>query len=219
MRQIVFVVLALMAFIACEKDPDLEKVQDDYMVYTQYNKGVAFSDFKTFYAPDSILRIGNEQNQTYLTNTSAQTMIQAYVTNLENRGFKRVAQKDSADFGVQLSYIENTQYVMDWWGGDYPWIAYPYYWSPSYWGPSYGDWFYPYPITYSFSTGTLMGELLELTPAGKQGTAGSTNITVMWSSLISGFIYGSGNMNVNKVVASIDQAFVQSPYLKTTQAK
>lgn len=219
MRQIVFAPLALMAFIACEKDPDLDKVQDDYMVYTQYDKAANFSELKTFYAPDSILKIGNEKNATYITNTSAQTMIQAYVTNLENRGFKRVAQKDSADFGLQVSYIENTQYVMDWWGGDYPWVAYPYYWSPNYWGPSYSDWYYPYPITYSFSTGTLMGEILELTPADKQGTAGSSTLHVEWSSLISGFIYGSGNMDVNRVVASINQAFVQSPYLKTTQAK
>lgn len=220
MRKIVFVVLTLMAFIACEKDPDLDKVQDDYMVYTQYDKDVNFSGFKTFYVPDSILLIGNDKSETYLTNSNAQTLIKAYVSNLESRGFKEVTQKDSADLGLQLSYIENTQYVMDWWNGDYPWVDYPYYWSPDYWWSWYDGWYYPYPITYSFSTGTLMGELLDLTAqkTASTATSSSSKITVLWSSLISGFIYGSGNMNVNQAVVSINQAFSQSPYLKTTKA-
>lgn len=216
MKKLFFGLLAFVALVGCEKDPDLDKVQDDYIVYTQYDKSAGFSTFKTFYVPDSILLIGNSGSETYLTSAGAQSVINAYKTNMEQRGFREVSEKDDADLGLQLSYIENTQYVSDWWGGDYPWLGYDDYWGPGYWNPLYDGWgwYYPYPITYSFSTGTLMGELVDLMVPGS--ASATSKIPVVWSSLISGFVYGSGSLNANQTITSVNQAFAQSPYLKTT---
>lgn len=218
MKKLFFALLAIVAFASCEKDPDLDKVQDDYLVYTQYDKNANFQSFKTYYVPDSILLISNKSQANYWTGTNAEQIVNTYVTNLDKRGFTRVTDKEDADLGLQLSYIENTQYVADWWG-DYPWLDYPYYWAPDYWWPGYvgPGWYYPYPVVYTFSTGTLMGELVDLKSVSSSGSS-SQKVPVLWSSLTSGFLYGSNNIDLNKAVAAINQAFSQSAYLKTTAA-
>ncbi|MGL4291978.1 MAG: DUF4136 domain-containing protein [Bacteroidales bacterium] len=221
MKKTFFALLAILAiFASCEKDPDLDKVQDQYMVYTQHDKNVSFDTFKSFYIPDSILIVGNSDKKTYLKSeesNAASKIIDAYVSNMEKRGFKKVDDKTEADLGLQLSFIEETRYLTNWWD-------YPYYWEPGYWwngwyGPNW-NWYYPYPITYSFTTGTLLGELIDLKKANSTTKESTTTPkpTVVWSSFISGFIYNLNSIDVNQAVSSVNQAFVQSAYLKTTPA-
>ena len=46
-----------------------------------------------------------------------------------------------------------------WYGGGW----YNGWWGPGYWGPYWNDWYYPYPVTYSYNTGTLIMEMVNLT--------------------------------------------------------
>ena len=102
------------------------------------------------------------------------------------------------------------------WGWSSPYYAwggyYPGYWYPGYWGGNWGGgWYYPYPITYSYSTGSLLADMINLknAPEGQK-----EKLTVVWNAYISGLLGGSGSLNVNRTTTAINQAFTQSPYLK-----
>lgn len=195
---------------ACEKTPDTGKLDDDYLVYTNYDDDTDFSKFSTFYVPDSVLIIDNSSNKPkYLYGTPASDIIIAnYVTGMEKAGFVRTLDKEEADLGMQISYVEDT-YKFRYYN-NYPWwYGYPWYWNCSYWG-DWGDWFWPYNITYSYSTGSVLGELVNLTEPESR----SAHLKVVWSNYISGLLNSDGSLNTAEVQQAIAQAFAQSPYLK-----
>lgn len=201
---------AVLLVTACEKTPDTGKLDDDYLVYTNYDDDTDFAKFTTFYVPDSVLIIDNSSNKPkYLYGTPASDIIIAnYVKGMENAGYVRTLDKDEADLGLQVSYVEET-YKFRYYN-NYPWwYGYPWYWNFSYWG-DWGGWYWPYDITYSYSTGSLLGELVDLTLP--EGT--SKQLKVVWSSYISGLLNGDGSLNTTEVTQAIGQAFSQSTYLK-----
>ncbi len=202
--------VAALLVTACEKTPDTGKLDDDYLVYTNYDDDTDFAKFTTFYVPDSVLIIDNSSNKPkYLYGTPASDIIIAnYVKGMENAGYVRTLDKDEADLGLQVSYVEET-YKFRYYN-NYPWwYGYPWYWNFSYWG-DWGGWYWPYDITYSYSTGSLLGELVDLTLP--EGT--SKQLKVVWSSYISGLLNGDGSLNTTEVIQAIGQAFSQSTYLK-----
>ena len=58
MKRLIPILLAVFAFAASEKDPDMDKLDNDYLVYTNYDKKADFKQFSTYYIPDSVLVIG-----------------------------------------------------------------------------------------------------------------------------------------------------------------
>ena len=198
---------------ACEKTPDTGKLDNDYLVYTNYDDDTDFAKFVTFYVPDSVLIItGNADKPKYLYGTPASEIIIAnYVEGMEGAGYVRTLDKNLADLGLQVSYVEETyqfRYI-----NNYPWwYGYPWYWNFGYWG-NWGGWYWPYNVTYSYSTGSVLGELVDLTIP--EGT--SKQLKVVWSSYISGLLNSNGTLNTTSVQEAINQAFSQSPYLKAAR--
>ena len=151
MKKLIPILLAVFALVSCEKDPDMDKLDNEYLVFTSHDTSTKFNDFSTYY-------------------------FHGYY----NDG--------------------------PWWG------YYPGYWYPGYWGGNWGGgWYYPYPITYSYSTGSLLADMINLknAPEGQK-----EKLTVVWNAYISGLLGGSGSLNVNRTTTAINQAFTQSPYLK-----
>lgn len=213
MKKLIPFLFALFLFASCEKEPDTDKLNDQYLVYTQYDKSATFSNFNTFYIPDSVLVITSSKDPVYWVdseNPNAEKIISAYVTNMEKRGFERVDKKADADLGLQVSYIENTNYFVDY-NNDYWWWGYPGYWSPGFWGNGWNNWYYPYPVAYSYSTGSLLTELVDL-----NSSTANKKLTVVWNSFISGLLSGNETIDITKTIAGVNQSFTQSPYLKTT---
>lgn len=205
-RLIPALLVAVFAFAACEKDPDMGKVDSQYLVYTNYDKQADFNKFSTYYLPDSILIIGNSAKPEYWKGAEAADILNAYSQNLEARGFMPAADKESADLGVQVSYVMSTYYFTDY-GQPEWWWGYPGYWGSGYWG-DWNGWYYPYAVNYSYSTNSFITELLDLTVAEGAGK----KLPVVWTSYMSGLAYSS---SVNKTLAvnGVNQAFKQSPYL------
>ena len=58
-KQLIPILLAGIALTACEKEPDTDKLDNHYLVYTDYDKGTNFEALMTYYVPDSILYINN----------------------------------------------------------------------------------------------------------------------------------------------------------------
>jgi hypothetical protein len=208
MKKIIFIsTLALLA-IACHKEPYPQDSDNEYLVYTAPDKGVDFTKFTTFDIPDSLLIIGQDEKPVYSQSNNALALIQAYRTNMEKMGFIYTPSNPDADLGIQLTYMINTERYVQYYGDPYWWLDYPGYWSPGYWGDWYG-YYCPYRVTYTFSTNALVADIVDLT--AEQGSG--KNLEIIWTSYIGGPAGPSASYDVQRMKASIDQAFAQSPYL------
>lgn len=210
MKKLIPLLFVATLLVACEKEPNLDKVQNDYVVYTQYDKDANFSKGNTFYIADSVLVIGdNTKGATYLNGSVSDFIIDTYSSQLQSRGYTRVADKSLATYGLQLSYVESTYYYVNnpiWWS------SYPWYWSPSYWWPWFdGGWYHPYPFLYSYTNHSLVCEMLDITSVTETSTTAKP--TVIWNNYITG-IQSFSTSNESKLSAAIDQSFKQSAYIQ-----
>lgn len=207
MKRLIPILLAVFAFAACEKDPDMDKLDNDYLVYTNYDKSADFKEFTTYYLPDKILVISDKEEPEYLEGEAAQEILAAYKSNMDARGYTLAASKEEAQLGIQVSYIKSTYFFTDY-GQPEWWWGYPGYWNSGYWGNWGGGWYYPYAVNYSYSTNSFITEILNLdAPEGAK-----EKLPILWSSYMTGLVY-STNMNKVLAVKGVNQAFAQSPYL------
>ena len=209
-KTIHYLAIALLsaAICACQKEPSTSGLHKDYLVYTDYDTATDFAALETYFLPDSILLIGDRNRTEYWKDAPALEIIGKVAANLDAAGFRRTQEKDTADVGIQLSYVEKETYFV---GYDYPywWWYYPYYWTPAYWGDWIG-WYYPYRVYYGYTAGSLLVEMLNLDGT----TQGDKKLPVVWDSFIGGLLTSSQQLNQQRTLAAVDQAFVQSPYLK-----
>lgn len=157
MKKLLFPLFMLaMIVTSCEKDPDMNKLDSDYSVYTDYDNSVHFNEFSTYYLPDSILVPDNSLKANYWKDENAQNIISAVAHEMEQKGYVRTEDKEKANVGIQLSYAQQRIQITTggWYGG---------WWDAGFWGPYWGGgWYYPYPVTYSYDTGTLIMEMVDL---------------------------------------------------------
>lgn len=206
-----FVVLVVAA--SCQKEPDMDKLSSNFMVYTEYDKNADFSSFATFYLPDTIKVLGSKVTNWVGTafsqddgDPNAEKIITATAVNLEARGYTRIEdpeQRTTADIGIQLSYVEDTYYVT--------YYNTPYYWYDWWWGYNWGPaWGYVYPtysMTYSYQVGSLLGEMIYIDKA-------ASKLYPVWSFYVVGSMSGSTYTDITRAVNGVNQAFIQSPYVK-----
>ena len=116
MKKLIPILLAVFALVSCEKDPDMDKLDNEYLVFTSHDTSTKFNDFSTYYIPDSILIIGDKKDPEYWKDENAQTIINAFKTKMNAAGYTAV-DKDDADLGLQVStyYLWLLQY-RSWWG-------------------------------------------------------------------------------------------------------
>ena len=179
-----FVVLVVAA--SCQKEPDMDKLSSNFMVYTEYDKNADFSSFATFYLPDTIKVLGSKVTNWVGTafsqddgDPNAEKIITSTAVNLEARGYTRIEdpeQRTTADIGIQLSYVEDTYYVT-------------------------------YYMTYSYQVGSLLGEMIYIDKA-------ASKLYPMWSFYVVGSMSGSTYTDITRAVNGVNQAFIQSPYVK-----
>lgn len=211
MKRLIPILLAVLPLTACEKDPDLDKLDGDYLVYTAHDTSTRFAAFSTYYLPGAILVIGDKEEAEYWDDERAQEIVSAFASGMDAAGYVRVADKDEATLGLQLSYVASTYYLTGVAGGSPWWSGFPGYWSPGYWGGYWGGgWYYPYPVTFSYSTGSLLAELVDLeAPEGQK-----EKLPVVWDAYVSGLLDPGGTLSVPLTVSAVAQAFAQSPYLR-----
>ncbi len=206
MKRLTPLLLILLALASCQKDPDTSELSGNFFVYTGYDTSENFGDFETYYLPDSILLITSSKTPTYWKDERAQLLLSTVISNMDNCGYVRVADKEDADLGIQLSYIESTYYFTNY-SNPYWWWDYPGYWYPGYWGNWWGGWYYPYAVTYNYTTGSMLMEMIKLDTEAKK-------LPIIWNAYMSGLLYSSSNINIKLAANAIDQAFEQSSYLE-----
>lgn len=209
MKKILFFSALALLVAACHKEPYPQDADNEYLVYTSPSKDVNFASFKTFDLADSLLIIGQSDKPVYSQSAEALALIQAVRTNLENYGYIYTPSNPDADLGVQMTYIIKTERYVKYYNDPYWWLDYPGYWPSGYWG-NWTGFYYPYPVTYTYTTNALVTDMVDLTGEEKEGTP----LEVVWTSYIGGPAGSSVKSDVNRMKASIDQAFAQSAYLK-----
>jgi hypothetical protein len=211
MKKILLIPALVLLAVACHKEPYIDS-DNEYLVYTSPGKDVTFASFTTFDLADSLLVIGQSAKPEYSQSQNALALIQAVRTNMENAGYIYTPDNPDADLGIQMTYVIKTDRYVQYYNDPYWWLNYPGYWSPGYWG-NYVGFYYPYPVTYTYSTNALMVDMADLTTP-KTGTEA---LKVVWSVYIGGPAGSSVASDVEVMKNAIDQAFVQSPYLKKTR--
>ncbi len=211
MKKILFFsALALMA-VACHKEPYPQDGDMEYLVYTAPAKDVNFANFQTFDMADSVLVIGQSEKPQYSASDNALALIQQYRTNMEKLGYIYTPSNPDADLGIQLTYVVKTERYVQYYDDPYWWLDYPGYWPSGYWG-NWTGWYYPYPVTYTYTTNALITDMVDLTGEEKEGA----KLEIVWSNYIGGPAGSSVSNDVERMKAAIDQAFAQSPYLSRT---
>ena len=211
MKKILLIPALVLLAVACHKEPYMDS-DNEYLVYTSPGKDATFASFTTFDLADSLLVIGQSAKPEYSQSQNALALIQAVRTNMENAGYIYTPDNPDADLGIQMTYVIKTDRYVQYYNDPYWWLNYPGYWSPGYWG-NYVGFYYPYPVTYTYSTNALMVDMVDLTTP-KTGTEA---LEVVWSVYIGGPAGSSVASDVEVMKNAIDQAFVQSPYLKKTR--
>ncbi len=214
MKKILLFSAAVILLAACHKEPYPQDSDNEYLVYTSPGKDVNFSQYKTFDIADSLLVIGQGDKPVYSQTQSALALIQAYRTNMEKLGYIYTPSNPDADLGIQVTYIIKTERYVQYYDNPYWWLDYPGYWPAGYWGSWHG-FYYPRPVVYTYTTNALLADIVNLTSE----MSVDKPLEVLWTSYIGGPAGSSYQNDVERMKAAIDQAFVQSPYLKPSQTK
>ncbi len=217
MKRVIPILLMAIAFIACQNEPDLNSLTSDLIVYTNYDKDCNFGNYKTFAIPDSILVLSDNKKPVYISSDDPRTsaITGAIISEMEQRGYQEVDDYRAADFGIQTSFVKNTNTIVSYAAANpYWWYGYDYYWPYSYWNPYYAGWgpYYAYPITYTYTVGSFITEIVAL----KDANPTTKKIPVVWTAYMVGVMSGN-QLNLSHALSGIYQAFEQSPYIRTAR--
>jgi hypothetical protein len=210
MKTKLFIIIAAisMAFASCTKyPPDSGRLTEDLVVYTKYNTSANFNQYKTFAIVDSISYVSTIDSGKVM-NDNTKAVLDRIVKNMESRGFSKVSHLNNPDLGINVGVVKTTNvdvYYPGWYWG---------YYDPYYWGYPGGGYYYPYYPTYitSYSAGSLLIDLVDF----KNPTA-DNKFPVEWMVFIRALV--TDNHSISQIQTSIDQAFTQTPAIKTSLNK
>jgi len=200
---------ALLSLAACDDGPDLQDLVKRMVVRTVYADNINFANYNSFaLAPDTLGLVSNATDDTIITGNYAKTVVSRIRSRMTEVGYESLSKFDGPDLGINAYILDNQGIYQSY---NYPGIGiYPgSYYSGfyGYGGYGYGGYYgYPSVQTFSYQSGTLVIEVLDLknpTPDNKY--------QVVWSVTI-GDVYTSPDP-LAKSLEAINQAFEQSPYL------
>ena len=195
-----------------------ETYEETDIVVTDYNTNYNFSGIGTYFIPDTIHYIGEDDPDRSWDNFIIGELEQGF----ESMGYTRspiYTQGNPTDVVITVSILtnENTDiYSYPWYPGwGYGGWGYPGYgWG--YWGnPGYG---YGYPwggYTYisSYSIGSLIWNIWDPDNVIDE----TTTIPIEYTAVLNGLMGSSTSTTQNRLADGIDKAFQQSPYLRANK--
>lgn len=207
MKKLLVLCCITIALSSCYKTPDTSSLSNDLLVATNRDLRVDFNDFTTYHISDTIPRITDSTTDTILVGPEALEIVNKIKENLDARGYQFVDLDQDPDLAVIPAVIRVTAVgtVCTGW-----WYGYPGYYPPGYWGPYYGGYYYPYCGYYSYDTGSLNIDLMDLL-----NSEINNNISATWTATMFGALNSSDDVNLDRALTAIDQAFDQSPYITT----
>jgi hypothetical protein len=206
----------------CFAYPDSSERVNDDIVYSQGAKDTDFGAFKTFAIDPSvhlaIIQADGTVESDTLDQEAADELVAQTVSNMEDRGYTQVAREETPELGITLTAISGLAIGVV--SGGYYWGYYGYYWGYPGWG-----YYYPYQVAYAYRTGTLVIDLVDLKstggvpPANDGGPPRPGALPVVWTAAAykaAADIEEPSSAGVRLAQQAIDQAFNQSPYLRSS---
>jgi hypothetical protein len=184
-------------------------ISDYDVVYTNYDKNFDFSAVHTYLLPDSVVYA--DSGGTAPDHKFDQEILTTIESNLNALGWTRLSNDGGVKADVvvlatasQVTYGSCAVYCWYCYWGWYPgWGYYP----PA-WGPGWG-WGYPADmICTSYNAGTLTVSITEPNQPKNE------TLPVAWVGILNGLLEGSDANISSRITTSINQMFIQSPYLK-----
>jgi hypothetical protein len=179
-----------------------EYTDDLDLVVSNYDNTFDFVSKGTYSLPDKIVKITGDPTAPpeYIKDIYGIPILAEIKANMTALGWTLVDVNASPD--VQLlpaAWTTTTIVTGGYYGGYYCWY-YPYYCG--------GGWYYPYTPVSSYSTGTM---LMSMVNPNQESTDGS--LPLVWTAAMNGLM--SGTYDIDRIKKGINQAFAQSPFLKT----
>lgn len=198
MSRIVILPFFLILVWGCQPSPKLEELVQDMVVQTDYEETTNFGSYSTFTLPlDTLGLISNNYADTLILNDFAKEATAKIKANMNSAGFTYVESNQDPDLGITAFIVNDFSVFQS--------ISYPNYYG-GYYSPYYG-YYYPIVNTYTSNSGILIIQLTDLRKKNIQN-----QFQVVWAAYI-GDIISSVNA-YQKALEGIDQAYVQSPFLK-----
>jgi hypothetical protein len=178
-----------------------EYIDEFDLVLTNYDPVFSFTGKNQYAMPDSIVKIdgsvANGDPPAFLSEPVASDILNRIETNMTSHGYTRVADASQADFILFPSEVELT----------YTSVYYDYYYYWDWYYPCCYGWYYPYTVVSSYTTGSIIMNLMsphDVTASGK--------MLVTWTGLLNGVLdySGTGADKLSRIYKGIDQAFAQS---------
>jgi len=180
-----------------------EYVEDLDVVYSTYDQEYDFKSQGTYSMPDKIVtdvKIDNgDTTYVYMKDVFAAPILAAIDQNMTKLGWEKIDIDNGPDVLVTPSVMSSTTYYYSYW---YNW------WYGGYYGGYWGWYYPPYYTVSSYTTGSVI-----ITMADPNVESVINQSPAVWVSAANGLV--TGYNDVDRVVTAINQAFVQSPYLKT----
>lgn len=198
----VFVTLSGLVLAGCyPQGPDYTEDLD--VVYTNYDPQFDFAGRATYSMPDKIVtdvQITNSGDTIYeyMKDIYAGPILDRIDANMTSLGWSKVNVDANPDVLLMPAGISSTTYFYSYW---YCW----------WYGGYYGGWGWYYPPYYtvsSYTTGSLI-----MTIADPNVDSPINRSPAAWVGVGNGLLTSSGN--INRALDAVDQAFQQSPYLRT----
>lgn len=176
---------------------EAEYYEETDIVYTNYDDTYKFESKGTYSMPDKIVKITKElaegEDPEFVKEPYNTQILKKIESNMTEMGYTKADDPKTADMVLFPAVWTNT--TITYWQNYWCWY-YPY----------YCGWGWGYPSVSSYTTGTL---LMTLIADGAEYVQPAN----VWTAAVNGLL--SGYYDVSRVNKAIDQAFAQSPYLKT----
>jgi hypothetical protein len=202
---------------------DSISVSETDIVMTAYYDSVDFTSLKTYFMSDTVYPVRDDTTDHSLIDNN-DLVIDLVAENMKNFGYTRVYDRHSdtvPDVRISTASIAVTTVSVGWWYPYYPGWGWGWGWykkssrETDYWYPGYpgyyppGYW-YGYPYYSSYTTGTLLMEMAN--PLDYRVVDGDTVVPIYWAGAVNGVLSGS---DASRITTGINQAFSQSPEIKT----
>lgn len=205
----------------CGKGVDLDRIDDDYVVITQYDRNFDFENKVHYFLEDRVLLYDDRyplenKEWSYQYSDRARLMIDCVENNLASRGYERVDQlTEDTDYVFLISYFNCVDKAIeqDWW---------------LFWNAWHNDWpwdFYPEIIWhhYVYEKGTfqiiMMDNKRTVLPDSNFARTEEIYRPLVWQTTAVGLSDLDNNYRADRVERAINRAFEQSLYLSPKESK
>jgi hypothetical protein len=197
----------------CYPDDSLSAEETDVVLST-FNDSVDFTTLSSYFMNDTVYVLGDDEKKEPVKNSDL--ILSTIATNMAASGYTRITDEAQGkpDVVVLVGAFTSTTVSIGWWYPYYPgwgWGGYPG-WGWGGGGGYYPPGYYPpYPTYSSYTTGSVVFDMTN--PDDYDVINGDTLARVYWNAGIQGVLNG-GNAD-NRIKKGINQAFTQSPEIKT----